>query len=79
MIKKLFDFWKRSKEQKAARLAARLIKVLDDLGRVKAANGDAAMISIYEYSHIKDELELAIYSKNKIKISFNHSGKIVKK
>jgi hypothetical protein len=79
MIKKLFDFWKRSKEQKATRLAAKLIKVLDDLGRVKAANGDAAMISIYEYSHTEDELELVIYSKNRIDIKFNHSGKIIKK
>lgn len=79
MIKKLFDLWKHSKEQKAARLAAKLIKVLDDIGRVKAHDGAATSVIIYEYSHIEDELELRGGYDSNIKINFNHSGKIIKK
>lgn len=78
MIKKLFDFWKCSKEQKAAKLAAKLIKVLDDIGRVKAHHGQAASVTIYEYSHIEDELELQGGHESNIKINFNHNGKILK-
>ena len=79
MIKKLFDFWKRSKEQKAARLAAKLIKVLDDIGRVKAHDGQATSVTIYEYSHIEDILELNGGREDNIEIRLNHSGKILKK
>jgi len=78
MIKKLFDFWKRSKEQKAARLAAKLIKVLDDLGRVKATNGEASAVSIYEYSHV-DYFELTDGYQHKFEIKFDKQGKIIKK
>lgn len=77
MIKKLFDFWKRSNEQKAARLAAKLIKVLDDLGRVKAANGEASSVTIWEYSHV-DYFELTDGYRNKINIKFNKEGEILK-
>ena len=78
MIKKLFDFWKRSKEQKAAKLAAKLIKVLDDLERVKATNREASSVSIYEYSHV-EYLELTVGYRNKFEIRFDKNGKIVKK
>lgn len=78
MIAKLFRFWKKSKEEKAARLAARLINVLDDLGRVKASNGEASLINIWEYSHV-EYLELTDGYRNKINIRFNHKGKIVKR
>ena len=78
MIKKLFNFWERSKEQKAARLAARLIKALDDLGRVKAANGEASAVSIYEFSHV-EYLQLTDGYQHKFEINFDKNGKIVKK
>lgn len=78
MIKKLFDFWKRSKEQKAAKLAARLIKVLDDLGRVKATGGEASAVSIYEFSHV-EYLQLTDGYQHKFEINFDKNGKLLKK
>lgn len=79
MITKLFKFWKRSKERKAVKYALKLKNILNELGRVKPSNGNAVMISIYEYSHVPDLLELSSKGESgDIRLSFNNKGEIVK-
>lgn len=78
MIKRLFDFWKCSKEQKAAKLAMKLVSVLNEIGRIPAHDGDAAAIRIYEYSHVDDRLKLNGGHEDNISILFNHKGEILK-
>lgn len=49
MIKKLFDRWKKTKEQKAVKLALKLREVLFDIGYEKPSKGTANLISIWEH------------------------------
>lgn len=68
--------FRKTKEEKTAKLAANLIKSLNDLGRKEAQGGDAVCIYIYEYSHIKDELSLQVSGDSIKEIKFNHKGEL---
>lgn len=77
MITNLFKLWKKSKKERASKLAAELVKTLNDIGRIPAQNGRAASITIYEYSHREDLLEMNGGPSDNIVIKFSHKGKVI--
>lgn len=78
MIEKFFKFCRKSKEQQIAKTAMKLINLCNEIGRIKASDGDAAAVTIYEFSHEPDKLEINCGWRNNIEIKFNHKGKIIK-
>lgn len=78
MIAKLFKYWRKSKEQSIVDCALKLEKLLNEIGREHAKDGEAASITIYEYSH-RDLHELnSGHGQDRIVIKFNKEGEILK-
>lgn len=74
MITRLFKYWQKSKEQRIIDCALKLEKLLNEIGRIPAGNGNASSIRIYEFSH-RDMHHLD--SEGLPSIKFNQKGEII--